>query len=223
MFLIQSLASILVYLRVVDSIALPHITPHCHEPGGNLSTQNTSTTPSTQNTYTTPSSTQHTSTTPSSTSTTSTPSSSVSPTSTSIPSATNSIQVTRQEILSILSLHNIERQLLNLTDIRWSYALQSNAQSWSNELSSKGCGLEHFLESGSSGQNLYAGYGWTIPNYTNAVNAWISEKALVSTNASFSEIGHYLIIISPNFLRVGCASSINTSSNCFVVTCDYGL
>jgi uncharacterized protein YkwD len=123
----------------------------------------------------------------------------------------------------ILDLHNNERSLKNVTNLLfWSNSLELSANNLSRDLSNRGCILEHSLASGVFGQNLYAAYGTFNPNYGNAVNAWIEEKNLLNKpNVTFSEIGHYLIMISSKYNNVGCSTSINYDKNCYVITCDY--
>lgn len=124
------------------------------------------------------------------------------------------------DIKNIMDKHNDERQLNNLTDMIWNNNLRMSSQIWSNELAKMGCVLEHKLFS--SAQNLYAGYGWTEPDMSRAVQMWIDEKYILNKpNVTFNEIGHYLIIVSNTLTEVGCASSININNNCFVVTCNY--
>jgi len=124
------------------------------------------------------------------------------------------------DISDIMTKHNDERQLNNLTNMIWNDNLKVSSQIWSNELAKSGCILEHKLFS--SAQNLYAGYGWIEPDMSRAVQMWLDEKNILNKpNVTFNEIGHYLIIISNSINEVGCASSINVNNNCFVVTCNY--
>jgi hypothetical protein len=105
-------------------------------------------------------------------------------------------------------------------NITWDNNLVVSAQTWSNHLANSGCTLQHFLSS--YAQNLYAGYGWTTPEFNNAVNAWINEKTLLNVpDISFEAVGHYLIIVDSNVQSVGCATAINYPRKCFVITCDY--
>jgi hypothetical protein len=105
--------------------------------------------------------------------------------------------------------------------LTWESNLEQSAESWSQVLAlQNNCILYHKLTS--FAQNLYAGYGWTSPNITDSIQAWINEKLLINEpNVSFEQIGHYLIIIHPSIKTVGCSYSINYIQNCFVVTCDY--
>jgi len=138
------------------------------------------------------------------------------------PTATNIIEYVFKtgELQDVLKTHNDERGLTNLTSLVWDISLQDSSQLWSNELANQDCALEHRLFS--SAQNLYGGYGWIEPNVVSAVNAWISEKSLLDkVGVTFEEIGHYLIIVSNRYSRVGCASSINVNKKCFVITCHY--
>ena len=123
-------------------------------------------------------------------------------------------------ISSIIRSHQIARGELGLAELSWSNELQISAESWSAVLSRRNCVLEHFVTS--FGQNLYAKYGSLGVSFPSAVNAWIAEKALVNTpGVTFSEIGHYLTIVSASVNRVGCGLSVNNNSNCFVITCNY--
>ncbi len=123
----------------------------------------------------------------------------------------------------ILDLHNNERNIVNVTNfLNWSSKLELSANNLSKNLSERGCILEHSLANGVFGQNLYAAYGTTTPNFKNAVNAWIDEKFLINRpNITFSEIGHYLIMVSSRYNNVGCSAEINYDKRCYVVTCDY--
>jgi uncharacterized protein YkwD len=122
----------------------------------------------------------------------------------------------------ILKMHNDERRLQSVGNLTWSILLKNNAQTISNNIANNDCILQHNLLDGTFGQNLYAGYGWTSGVYSDAIKAWLDEKSLVNIpGIPFSQVGHYLIIISNNFKNVGCAKSINFFKNCFVITCDY--
>ena len=123
----------------------------------------------------------------------------------------------------ILDLHNNERQLKNVTNkVTWSNSLESTANDLSNILANKGCPLQHSLGKGVFAQNLYGAYGTITPNFKNAINAWISEKNLIGKpGISFSDIGHYLIMVSSKYNNVGCSTAINFVKRCYVVTCDY--
>ena len=123
----------------------------------------------------------------------------------------------------ILDLHNNERELKNVTNkVKWSNSLESTANDLSNILANKGCPLQHSLGKGVFAQNLYGAYGTITPNFKNAINAWISEKKLIGKpGISFSDIGHYLIMVSSKYNNVGCSTAINLIKRCYVVTCDY--
>jgi uncharacterized protein YkwD len=123
----------------------------------------------------------------------------------------------------ILDLHNNERELKNVTNkVTWSNSLESTANDLSNILANKGCPLQHSLGKGVFAQNLYGAYGTITPNFKNAINAWISEKNLIGKpGISFSDIGHYLIMVSSKYNNVGCSTAINFIKRCYVVTCDY--
>ena len=121
-------------------------------------------------------------------------------------------------ILPIVTQHNMERRLTNLSDLSWDSTLSSLATGLSNSLASRGCALEHDI-TGASRQNLYAVYG---TNVSRAIEMWIDEKALVGKpGVTFEEIGHYLNIVASDISLVGCGWASNSSSNCAVVTCNY--
>jgi hypothetical protein len=124
-------------------------------------------------------------------------------------------------ILNILEDQNRERRLQNLTDFIWSTQMETEAIEWSKTLAIDNCNLVHGLNT-AQGQNLYGVYGSVSGSVENAVNAWIDEKNLMSNpNVTFSETGHYMIIISPRLSQVGCGLVMNTFANCFVATCNY--
>jgi uncharacterized protein YkwD len=145
------------------------------------------------------------------------------PTPTPTPTPTPSAFMNFDNIKVILDLHNTERQLKNVTNkVMWSNNLESTANDLSKILASKGCPLQHSLGKGVFAQNLYGAYGTITPNFKNAINAWISEKTLLNKpGVSFSEIGHYLIMVSSKYNNVGCSAAINFEKRCYVVTCDY--
>lgn len=145
------------------------------------------------------------------------------PTSTPAPTPTPSTFTNFDNIKLILDLHNTERELKNVTNkVMWSNNLESTANDLSKILASKGCPLQHSLGKGVFAQNLYGAYGTITPNFKNAINAWISEKKLLNKpGVSFSEIGHYLIMVSSKYNNVGCSAAINFEKRCYVVTCDY--
>lgn len=145
------------------------------------------------------------------------------PVSTFAPTPTPSAFMNFDNIKVILDLHNTERQLKNVTNkVMWSNNLESTANDLSKILASKGCPLQHSLGKGVFAQNLYGAYGTITPNFKNAINAWISEKTLLNKpGVSFSEIGHYLIMVSSKYNNVGCSAAINFEKRCYVVTCDY--
>jgi hypothetical protein len=145
------------------------------------------------------------------------------PVPTSTPTPTPSTFTNFDNIKLILDLHNTERELKNVTNkVMWSNNLESTANDLSKILASKGCPLQHSLGKGVFAQNLYGAYGTITPNFKNAINAWISEKKLLNKpGVSFSEIGHYLIMVSSKYNNVGCSAAINFEKRCYVVTCDY--
>lgn len=148
------------------------------------------------------------------------------PTPTPTPTFTSNVVSTPVSIENrqmILNMHNTERLLVNTTNLlKWSDALERSARELSINLANIGCALRHRLGSGVRGQNLYGTYGRVVPNYNNAVNAWILEKNLLDKpNVTFSEIGHYLIMVSSQYNNVGCSAGVNLVDRCYVIACDY--
>ncbi|NBU33898.1 hypothetical protein EB118_02165 [bacterium] len=115
--------------------------------------------------------------------------------------------------------HNRERRLTSLTDLQADPQLSDLAISLSTSLALRGCPLEHNI-TGASRQNLYAAYGTTFPNVSDAISMWIDEKNLLSKpGVTFEETGHYLNIVAEDISKVGCGSGIG--QDCVVITCNY--
>jgi uncharacterized protein YkwD len=149
------------------------------------------------------------------------------PTSESIPTPSPQQVMSRivnyfeNNLVNALTLHNNERRLQNLTDFTWSTVMEEEAKKLSFDLAENdNCSLIHRLDT-ARGQNLFGIYGTTTSSLETGVQAWIDEKSLIGTNASIHEVGHYLNIISPELLQVGCASAFNILQNCLVTTCNY--
>jgi hypothetical protein len=123
-------------------------------------------------------------------------------------------------INDVLDGHNNERILTEgLKNLTWSDDMYSSSKSWSDNLASRGCVLEHFLDNANR-QNLYGIYGTKNADISRAIEMWIDEKGMLDKpGVTFEEIGHYLNIVAEGIEGVGCA--ISSGDNCAVVTCNY--
>ncbi|NDC95110.1 hypothetical protein EB118_12510 [bacterium] len=144
------------------------------------------------------------------------------PTIPTVPTSTvPTIPVPTSTVSIILEDHNNERRLTGLKDLGWDDRLYNLAKSWSDQLSARGCPLEHNI-TGAARQNLYGAYFTTNVNVSDAIKMWIDEKSLVGkSGVTFEEIGHYLNIVATDIGSVGCGTSVNTTRECVVVTCNY--
>ena len=90
----------------------------------------------------------------------------------------------------ILSMHNIERQLVNVSDLSWDEDLAVGAEEYAMTCPSGHSDVPH--------ENLF----WSRPSFTTqqGIQAWIDEK-----NPGSTVVGHYLQMINPKNIRVGCA------------------
>jgi uncharacterized protein YkwD len=143
-------------------------------------------------------------------------------TSTAVPSITStSTAVPSVFIEDVLNGHNDERMLTSLKNLTWSDEMYKSSKDWSDNLASRGCVLEHFLDNANR-QNLYGIYGTVDASVSRAIEMWIDEKNyLDKPGVTFEEIGHYLNIVSLDIGEVGCAISGDNVRNCAVVTCNY--
>ena len=89
----------------------------------------------------------------------------------------------------ILSMHNVERQLVNVSDLTWDEDLAKGAEEYAMTCPSGHSDVPH--------ENLF----WSTPNFTTeqGVQSWIDEKEPGSLI-----VGHYLQMINPKNLQVGC-------------------
>lgn len=109
--------------------------------------------------------------------------------STAAASSSSSLTTDQQ---NALDAHNAARKAVGNADLVWDDDLAAGAQEWATHLVSLGT-LEH---SGTAdlGENLYMQSGTDAP-YTNAVNAFVSEKSLYNGEAisatNYMSFGHY--------------------------------
>jgi hypothetical protein len=130
------------------------------------------------------------------------------------------VNVTSSFVRDVLVGHNNERMLtVGLKNLTWSDDMYVSSKAWSDNLASRNCILEHFLDNANR-QNLYGIYGTRSADVLRAIEMWIDEKNILNKpGVTFEEIGHYLNIVAEGITGVGCA--ISSGSNCAVVTCNY--
>ncbi|KAM5356923.1 hypothetical protein ACJ41O_003569 [Fusarium nematophilum] len=116
-----------------------------------------------------------------------------------------------------LDAHNAARSEVGTEPLTWDDALAADAQSWADHIASLGS-LTHSQTSG-QGENLYMQSGSDAP-FTNAVNAFVSEKSSYSGQAidgsNYMTFGHYTQVVWKSTTKVGMAIA-SGSSGTFVV------
>ena len=90
----------------------------------------------------------------------------------------------------VLTLHNTERALVNVSDLSWSEDLAKKAEAYALTCSSGHSNAPH--------ENL--AYGRPFLSTEDAIQLWIDEKKPGS-----KIVGHYLQMINPKNVLVGCA------------------
>ncbi len=127
--------------------------------------------------------------------------------------------LTKSEADSILIEHNKLRQEVGNRNLLWSNKLAEYAQNWADQLSRKGCELEH--SDGGYGENIYWGYN---PTVTDAVSTWAEEKSSyigeTISYSNFMKFGHYTQIIWHSTTEVGCGYA-NCKSGASIWVCSY--
>lgn len=127
----------------------------------------------------------------------------------------------------LLARHNVERRQSGVAALTWDPALAEGAQAYANELARLNL-LRHSPKATRRGlgENLWMG---TRDYFRPAVmvGAWASEKSMfrpgrfpvVTTTASWADVGHYTQMIWPGTQRVGCA--IGRSATSETLVCRY--
>ncbi|MBK6877549.1 MAG: hypothetical protein IPG99_14155 [Ignavibacteria bacterium] len=133
---------------------------------------------------------------------------------------------TSGEAQSILERHNYWRAQLGIAPLSWSDELASYAQQWANELSSRGCQLEHRPRDGQwkqmYGENLYWAMGGKLAG-TDAVESWAAERKDFDHNTQEGTggvVGHYTQMIWENTTKVRCAKVVCSDGSVLWV-CNY--
>ena len=132
----------------------------------------------------------------------------------------------REEVQTLIRLHNKARADVGVGPCNWSAKLASYAQKWADHLAATGCRMEHRPSSGAwrriYGENLFMG---TAGYYGvgDAVDSWVSEKknyrggALSSSN--WHSAGHYTQIVWRGSGELGCAKTV--CNGMVIVVCNY--
>lgn len=111
----------------------------------------------------------------------------------------------------LLDAHNTARENLGLQTLLWSDDLEFKAQSWADDLATRGCELEH--SNTRFGENIY--YSWTtgdlVLNPQKSTDRWVSEADYYdyssNTCADGKDCGHYTQMVWADTTSLGCGVS----------------
>ncbi|KAM1243425.1 hypothetical protein FF1_034956 [Malus domestica] len=123
----------------------------------------------------------------------------------------------RRDIRGFINEHNKARAEVGVGPIKWNATIARYAQNYAN-VRSWDCAMEHSM--GPYGENIASGEGMTGAA---AVKYWVTEKEFYDYNQNKcinDECGHYLAVIWSKSTYVGCAMSLCTNGQTFVI-CDY--
>ncbi len=137
----------------------------------------------------------------------------------------------------ILARHNHWREAVGAPGLAWSAELAAFAQEWADELSKRGCEMEHRPRSGPFTQKYGENLSWASPTTwsdgrteaqsispSSVVDGWDSEKAdydyASNTCAAGKACGHYTQVVWAKSERLGCAMTV-CADNDQVWVCNY--
>jgi len=135
-------------------------------------------------------------------------------------------QLSSEEILGVLDLHNRVRREVGVGKLAWSEELASYAQDWATQLASRGCVLEHRPTSGKwkriYGENLYM-RTMDFASPGDAIASWADEKTDYRggpiTRNRKPLVGHYTQIVWRDTEAVGCGKV--ECEDYLIVVCNY--
>ena len=141
-------------------------------------------------------------------------------------SRSTSSGLTKEEIETLVTLHNQVRAEVGVGPLVWSREVAAFAQAWADHLAGDGCSMEHRPREGEwaqqYGENLFMGsagfYG-----VKDAVQGWESEKkdydgGPISQN-NFSVVGHHTQMVWRATTTLGCGQA--TCSDQVIIACNY--
>ncbi|MCK4492769.1 MAG: hypothetical protein KAU26_01835 [Methylococcales bacterium] len=144
---------------------------------------------------------------------------------------------------NMTSAHNTWRGKVGTPNVAWSANLQSKAQSWANELKTKGCKMEHSPASG-VGENIFWASSKKTATSKDAQGQWIWKDAVqavteqqvvdswgseqqwykIDTNEcnapTGKSCGHYTQVVWKDTTEIGCAKAVCDDST-QVWVCNY--
>ena len=137
------------------------------------------------------------------------------------------VNITADDIIIFLDVHNVERNSLCNSNLTWNSILATRAQNLSSS-----CIMKH--SNNGFGESLY-GSTW-IGHPAGAVYSWIDEKVdpgwnCLNSTCCSAETGHYTQVISKWSTEVGCGASVCSElyvyytgqrlNNALYVVCNY--
>ena len=109
-------------------------------------------------------------------------------------------QLSRDEVETLLSIHNKARADVGVKPLTWSNKLAGGAQKWAEHLAAKGT-FEH--SDSKYGENLAGSR-----NVERAVGLWLKEKSLFQKGVGYRpETGHYTQMVWSKSRLVGCGKA----------------
>jgi cysteine-rich repeat protein len=120
-------------------------------------------------------------------------------------------------LAGITRAHNAYRTELNLAPYTWDPAIALQSQAWADTLAARGCtssnlGHNPSFASFSRGENL--AFALSSSTAAMVVGLWGAEKPNLVSNAGYASTctagticGHYGLMITPSFTRIGCGTS----------------